>query len=267
MQYQSLIAAEDLFVKEEKQLLSPFSKQVPGESLVLNGLEYTPPRYNYFYQEQHAKLRIVLHHTAGHLRSDMHLLTSQDRHVSAAYVIGRCGLVFNLFPSKFWSGHIGAGLGNEIGKNNRQDKNTIAIELCNIGYLVKQGSNLETIYSRSKQLSTGVLNPIDIYCSIEDKAAYAVLNETYRDQKYFAKFTDAQINSLIVLIRYLTKVYKIPRQFLPLADRYKTTSRVLDFEGIVSHVNYRSKGKWDIGPAFNWQQVIDGVCADHFSIK
>jgi N-acetylmuramoyl-L-alanine amidase len=36
------------------------------------------------------------------------------------------------------------------------------------------------------------------------------------------------------------------------------------FRGIVSHINYRESGKWDIGHAFDWNRVIHGVQADEF---
>ena len=45
---------------------------------------------------------------------------------------------------------------------------------------------------------------------------------------------------------------------------YETTPDVLKFSGIVSHVNYRNEGKWDIGPAFDWNQLIEKVQAPLF---
>ncbi len=78
---------------------------------------------------------------------------------------------------------------------------------------------------------------------------------------YFGAFTDAQYDSTIVLLRYLTARYGIPRAFLPTDARYETKTDHAGFRGIVSHVNYRKTGKTDIGPAFDWDRVIGGVQA------
>jgi N-acetyl-anhydromuramyl-L-alanine amidase AmpD len=64
---------------------------------------------------------MVLHFTAGNLSGGMSALTTQDRRVSTAFVLARDGTIYQLFSSKYWSGHIGAGIGN-TGTNNAQDK-------------------------------------------------------------------------------------------------------------------------------------------------
>ena len=232
---------------------------VPGEALTLDGLFCTPNRRSgYYYAVEHPKHRVVVHFTAGNTRSDLNALTRQDYHVSVAFVIGTDGTIYQLFSSKYWSGHIGKGIGN-INTGNAQDKVTIGIELSNYGYLTERQGNLETYYSR---LNGG---PVDVYCSLADRLAYQKLNTPFRGQYYFATHTDGQYQSLIVLLRYLTKVYNIPRQFLPEPKRYEATNDVLNFRGIVTHVNYRDSGKWDIGPAFDWNKVIQGVQAQQFT--
>jgi N-acetyl-anhydromuramyl-L-alanine amidase AmpD len=209
----------------------------------------------------HKKERIVLHFTAGQLRSDLEALTRHDFHVSVAFVIARSGVIYQLFPSKFWSGHIGKGIGN-IGTGNAEDKKTIGIELSNYGFLTEHDQNLETIYSRQKDKNG---NPVlDVYCTKEDKTAYRKLATPFRRQSYYATHTNEQYDSLIVLLRYLTEKFNIPRQFLPEPVRYEATQRVLTFQGIVSHINYREDGKWDIGQAFDWETVIRGVQAAEY---
>lgn len=262
MRYDSLPQIEARFKSEAAPFLTPFSLQVPDEQLILKGQLYKPGRSNYFYPATHAKERIVLHFTAGNLRSDMQSLTTQDRHVSVPFVIARDGTIYQLFPSGNWSGHIGGGLGNQ-GTKNAQDKVTIGIELSNYAYLVPRDGNLETIYSRLPQ--NGKPGPVDEYCPLSNTAAYLKIDKPFREQSYYASYTPEQLESTIILIRYLTKKYNIPRQFLPEDKRYITTNDVLTFKGIVSHVNYRSSGKWDIGPAFDWNTLISGVTAPAFS--
>ncbi|GAB3929599.1 caspase family protein [Larkinella terrae] len=264
MRFDTLPQIEARFRQEATPFLTPFSMPVPNESLTLRGQVFKPRQTNYFHAVEHPKQRIVLHFTAGNLRSDMQSLTQQDRHVSVAFVVARDGTIYQLFPSKFWSGHLGEGVGNKKGTGNPQDKATIGIEISNYGFLVPRDGNLETIYSRSKDPSTGKIGAIDAYCPLTNTAAYQKVNVPFREQSFYATFTPEQYDSTIILLRFLTAKYAIPRQFLPENKRFLTTEDVLNFKGIVSHINYRSSGKWDIGPAFQWETVIAGVQAAQY---
>nr|MBA2561623.1 N-acetylmuramoyl-L-alanine amidase [Chitinophagaceae bacterium] len=266
MRYTSLNALEEkllLTANNGEYNLRKISVPVPGENLKLEGYLCTPAnRSGYYHDSVHPKERIVIHYTAGNIKSDLSTLTSHNRHVSVPFVIARDGTIYQLFSSKFWSGHLGKGVGN-TDTNNAEDKCTIGIELSNYGFLAEKAGNLETYYSRQKN-TNGTVGPVDVYCSLTDAGAYEKLNAPFRQQFYYATHTDAQYQSLIILLRYLTAQYNIPRQFLPEDTRYQTTNQVLNFKGIVTHVNYRSDGKWDIGPAFNWKSVIQGVQAAEF---
>jgi N-acetyl-anhydromuramyl-L-alanine amidase AmpD len=262
MRFDTLPQIEARFKSEAAPFLTPFSLQVPNEQLLLKGQLYKPGRTDYFFPATHPKEKIVLHFTAGNLRSDMQSLTTQGRHVSVPFVIARDGTIYQLFPSAAWSGHIGAGLGNQ-GTKNAQDKASIGIELSNYAYLVPRDGKLETIYSRIPQ--NGKPGPVDEYCALSNTAAYTKIDQPFREQSYYASYTPEQLESTIILLRYLTAKYNIPRQFLPVEKRYTPTNDVLTFKGIVSHVNYRASGKWDIGPAFDWDTLISGVTAAEFT--
>ena len=210
-------------------------------------------RATYYYPEETAKERIVLHFTAGNLRGDLITLTG-DIHVSVPYVIARDGTVYQLFSPKHWSYHLGRG---SVGGNTKQSKATIGIEISNYGPLEKQGDKLETIYTKPGRP--------DVYTEVTDKTAFTQVQSPFRGYSYFASYTDAQYESLILLLRHLTAEFDIPREFLPEEERYGVLDRVVDFGGIVSHVNYRPSGKWDIGPAFDWNRVINGVKADRYA--
>lgn len=264
MRFDTLTQIEDRFRTEAASALKAFSLPVPGEDLTLNGKLFKPNRSGYYHETEHKKERIVLHFTAGNVRSDMITLTTQDRHVSVPFVIGRDGTIYQLFSSKFWSGHLGAGVGNS-GTGNAQDKATIGIELSNYGFLVPKDGNLETIYSRVKDANTGKVSPVDVYCTLDNKAAYTKVEVPFREQSFYPTYTPEQLDSLIILLRYLTTKYDIRRQFLPTDKRYTTTQDVLNFKGIVSHINYRSSGKWDLGPAFDWATVMEGVQASVYT--
>lgn len=236
--------------------LRPLSVAVPGEALVLNTLFCTPrERSGYYYKPadpKPVKTRIVLHFTAGHVRSDMEALTGNNRHISVPFVIARDGRIYQLYPSEYWSGNLGKDAVGNSGTGNAQDKCTIGIELSNFGPLHLTGNVLKTIYG-------------DPYCSLSDTDAYRKVSSPFRGESYFATFTNAQYDSLVVLLRYLTSRHQIPRQFVPEPRRYETFADVVSFRGIVSHVNYRASGKWDIGPAFDWTRVIRDVQAPTFA--
>jgi N-acetyl-anhydromuramyl-L-alanine amidase AmpD/peptidoglycan hydrolase-like protein with peptidoglycan-binding domain len=209
------------------------------------------------------KKRIVLHFTIGQAQGDLKTLTREDYHVSTAYVLGRDGTIYRLFSPKQWSHHLGA-------KRHfpDHDASSIAIELSNYGPLEENfPGHLYTIYG-------------SLYCSKADTEAYHELNHPYRTYRYYASHTPQQYDALVALLRYLTAEFDIPRQFLPAETeavnqgRWEAVTRYRPFrdlaeahawEGIGSHVNYRSQGKSDIGPAFDWDRVITGVTAPSFT--
>ena len=167
---------------------------------------------------------------------------SHCNHVSVAYVIGRRGDVFQLFDDAYWSYHLGPGA---TGGNTSMSKSSIGIEISNIGYLKKKGSNLVSAYSDT-----------DVYCTVAESVYYNVLSDPFRDQEHFATYTNEQYDSLTRLLRYLFQKHpSINRTLLDINQRYEYLTDPSQLRGIVSHVNFRQNGKWDIGPGFDWQRV------------
>ncbi|PKP29500.1 MAG: hypothetical protein CVU00_15325 [Bacteroidetes bacterium HGW-Bacteroidetes-17] len=229
--------------------LKPANIPIIGEN---SNLSYTECRLenkdeSFFYKNEIKKEKIVLHFTAGYLKGDISTMTSPNNHVSVPFVIARNGEIYNLWSSKYWSYHLGPGT---VGGNSNMSKKTIAIEISNIGYLKKIDDRLVTVYGDT-----------DDYCNLSDVEYYTYIQTGFRGQTYFASFTNEQYDSIILLLRYLTSRYNIPRTFLAEDKRYEvlTTSDVNSFKGILSHINFRPNGKWDIGPAFNWARVMEGL--------
>lgn len=229
--------------------LTEMSVPIKGTNEVM---EYTNCRTkngdkSFYYEERNTKTQIVLHFTAGYLKGDVAALTKPNNHVSTPFIIARNGTILSMWSSAFWSYHLGKGA---IGGNQNGCKRTIGIEISNIGYLKKIGDTLMTVYSDK-----------DDYCELEEDFYYTKLETPFREQEYYATFSEKQYDSLIVLLRYLTAEYNIPRNFLPENKRYEvgSVSELPNFKGITSHINYRTSGKWDIGPAFDWERVIQGV--------
>lgn len=196
---------------------------------------------DYFYREKHAKSLVVLHFTAGFLRGDIASLVDEGSHVSVPFVIGRNGMIYQLFSSCYWAYHLGRGT---IGGNTFNSKRSVAIEISNIGPLTRKGDELFSIYDQK-------------YCSISEGKYYTTTSEPFRGYSYFATFTEAQYHTLNLLLTYLCDIYNIPRKFLG-DDRYKifeNANLAQSYTGIASHVNYRAYGKVDIGPAFDWTRI------------
>lgn len=204
---------------------------------------------SFFYPECVDKDQITLHYTVGYLPGDIANLSKADRHVSVPFVIGRNGHIYNLFPSQYWAYHLGRGA---VGGNTHGSRRTIAIELSNIGPLQRIGNHLHTSYG-------------DHYCHIEEKELY--FQRSFRGFDYFASFTEAQYQSLNTLLRYLTQRYQIPRVLLDESLRYQCLESIPEFRGIATHVNYRASGKTDLGPAFEWSKVIEGLGASTHCLR
>ena len=246
--------------------LEAFKIDIPGDDeLKLEGYVLRPQkRKGYYYTRKYKKEKIALHFTAGNLLGDAYTLTRNNFHVSVPFLIARDGTIYQLHSSAHWSYHLGVGA---HGGNGTQSRKTIGIELSNYGYLIPKEDGLHTIYSNLYDPNTRRSYPEDIYCGYEDTEQYTKLDQPYRGQQYFTSFTDEQYESLIILLRYLTAMYDIPRTFIEESLRYSDTKEVIDFRGICSHVNFRGPNrynkyeKWDIGPAFDWDRVIFGVQA------
>lgn len=224
--------------------LADASVAIPGsqDTLKLVTANLANGDRSFFYTDTPAKERIAVHFTAGYLKGDLAALTKKDNHVSTPFVVARDGTIYQLFSSKYWSYHLGKGA---QGGNEAMSKSSVAIELSNVAYLREKDGNLVDPYGAQ-------------YCTPAETDAYVKLPTPYRGYTHFATFTDAQYGSLVSLLRYLTATYKIPATFLPESQRYDVYADVAKFKGITTHVNYQpqSYGKWDIGPAFDWNRVI-----------
>lgn len=230
----------------KKFKLTPGEYPIKGTTEKISLIDCVPESEHepYYYKEITPKKKIILHFTMGYLKGD--ILTLTKDHVSVPFVIGRKGDIFNLFASKYWSYHLGPGA---IGGNTTMSRESIGIEISNIGPLKKIGNNLVTTYSNS-----------DVYCTLDETQFYCRLPKKYRGHEYYATYTDAQYKSVIKLLKFLCAKYDIPKTFVTDAVRFDimTANNFTRFSGIASHVNCRSD-KCDIGPAFDWQRVITGV--------
>ena len=230
----------------KKFILKEISVKIAGSTDSIKLIDCTRENKDksYYFEEETAKKKIMLHYTMGYLKGDIATLTKG--HVSVPFVIGRNGNIYNLFASKFWSYHVGPGA---MGGNTAMSRECIGIEISNIGPLVKNGANLVTTYSKE-----------DVYCSLDETQYYTKMPAKYRGYDYYANYTDAQYIAVIQLLKFLCAKYEIPKSFVGEAARYNimTATDFTKFKGIVTHVNCRTD-KTDIGSAFDWQRVINSI--------
>jgi N-acetylmuramoyl-L-alanine amidase len=223
---------------------SDFKIGITAETIKISNCTREDGFKDFYYDEETAKKKIVLHFTMGYVKGDIATLTKE--HVSVPFVVARDGSVYNLFASKYWSYHLGK---NTSGGNLAMSKESIGIEISNIGPLKKIGNNLVTTYSDS-----------DVYCTLSDTQFYTKLATPYRNFDYYATFTDIQYEATIKLLRFLCAKYSLPTAIIAEPKRYETftAAEFVAYRGIATHVNCR-KDKVDIGPAFDWKRIITGL--------
>lgn len=143
-------------------------------------------RLGQYYNSVYPKKQIVIHHTAGgpSAIATKNWWDSNPQRVATDFIIDQNGSVIRAFPKGYWAWHIGLGRPD-------LDSQAIGIEVCNYGYLTKQGTIFRNAYG-------GVVN--NVY----------TLSEAYRGHIYFENYTDAQFSSLDRLLRALISEYNIP---------------------------------------------------------
>jgi N-acetyl-anhydromuramyl-L-alanine amidase AmpD len=143
-------------------------------------------RLGQYYDSVYPKKQIVIHHTAGgpSATATKNWWDSNPQRLATDFIIDQHGSVIRTFPKGYWAWHIGLGRPD-------LDSQAIGIEVCNYGYLTKQGTVFRNAYG-------GIVN--NVY----------TLAQPYRGHTYYENYTDAQFASLDKLLRALVEEYDIP---------------------------------------------------------
>ena len=191
--------------------------------------------FNDYYNEVVTKKQIYLHHTAGTGKGDnVFAIWENDKigKIGTCVVIGRDGTISQGFKSEFWAYHL--GLKSDVFKTHNLpyiplDKISIGIEIVNWGYLIKKGDKFYS-YVNSEV-------PKEEVCELETP---------FKGQKYWQNYTDAQIESVIDLLKLWKDKYEINISYHD--DIFDVTSRALKGEnGVFTHNSVR-KDKADVYP-------------------
>lgn len=207
-----------------------------------------------YVEEKTAKTTIFLHHTAGSHRADWTIdawnkdrTTTKTRlRVATAFVIGGLdkrgtdadgmdGKIYRAYNEDYWASHLGLKTAN----NNELNRQSIGIEICNYGPLVKSNDGKFLTYVNSEVAPSQVCD----------------LGYPFKQYQYHHKYTDKQIASLKELLLYLNGKYNIDlkKGMFGLLDLPKggcfelNTDALKGTAGIWSHTSVR-KDKSDMHP-------------------
>ena len=197
-------------------------KKLDTSSIIQNRLDSTQ-----FYAEKCPKKQIVLHHTVSGPSAEnvMHYWNGTQERVGTAFIIDGLGIIHQCFSSAHWAHHLGTHFQN----NTTLNKQSVAIEICNWGALIEKGNRYYSVFRKEVP-----------------KAEVIDYGISYRGSRYFQKYTDAQLDALMVLLSYLCDRYQIPKSYN--ADMWDTSARAIAGEpGIFTHASYR-KDKSDCHP-------------------
>ncbi len=194
----------------------------------INFINYPQEQYFSSPNDIYPKKQIVLHHTLSGpgTRGDIEYWLSTTKRIGTCVIIERNGNVDQLFNSRYWAWHIGAG-------NSMLEKHSIGIELDSWGQLRKYNNKFMTIYGNTVDV------PVQYY------------PEKFRDEEYFEAYTIEQLKSLGELLLFWNKRYDIPLDYNE--DMWDVSDRALNgTPGIWTHVSYRPypqvRPKWDCHP-------------------
>jgi N-acetyl-anhydromuramyl-L-alanine amidase AmpD len=168
-----------------------------------------------YYKDEFDKKQIVLHHTVSGdgTRGDLATWKKYKSSIATCVLIERDGTIQQLFSSKYWGYHLGAG-------NSKLDKHSIAIELDNWGGLTEKNGEYYATYGNK------VNTPITFY------------RDGFRGYNYYESYSIEQLKAVGELLLLWNKIYSIPLDYNN--DMWDISQKALNGEaGIWAHVSYR----------------------------
>jgi N-acetyl-anhydromuramyl-L-alanine amidase AmpD len=221
--------------------------------------QYRLPDGEYVKQETN-KEWIFLHHTAGRSNPKKtidHWASDQRGRVGTHYVIGGVqstldlnnlseedskhnGKILQAIGDEYWAYHLGPV------KSSKMHRGSISIEICSAGYLTQTDNKFYTWYGAEVHASQ--------VCRLET---------SYKDHKYYHKYSHAQIKSLKALLLLLADKHAIDlksgisdlirKSTSNEAFNYNETANLGKIKGILTHGQVRT-GKSDVFPQ---KELID----------
>ncbi|MGD8781885.1 MAG: N-acetylmuramoyl-L-alanine amidase [Ignavibacteria bacterium] len=209
-----------------------------NKSLRLPDMEY--------FQTVTKKTGICIHHTVGgSALSTFNWWKEDPRHVGTAYIIGRDGVIYEVFDPKYWAFQFGLKSTDEWNDRERYafEKRFIGIEIASEGGLIERNGKLYCFDKVSPKTEKSRDEAFDF-------------GTDYRGYRYFDKYEPAQVDSLTGLINDLCEKFEIkkdvPKEFLKYYGK-----KLKDFQGSIGHTMVRAD-KTDPLPDINfWKTVVE----------
>jgi N-acetyl-anhydromuramyl-L-alanine amidase AmpD len=195
---------------------------------------------NQYMQEEHPKVQIYIHHTAGNASGEQVFKSwesNTERIATCVTISGKGsnaidGEIIQGFSSKHWAFHLGLKESTFQKYNvpyRSLDKVSIGIEVCSWGQLTLKDGKYYNYVNREV--------PADQVCK---------LDKPFKGYLYFHNYTDAQIASIKELLLLWKQRYNIPLTYNP--DIWDITPRALKGEkGVFTHNSVRTD-KVDVYP-------------------
>ncbi len=208
------------------------------------------PAQQYF-PSSNTKTGIVIHHTVGgSVASTFHWWMRDDQMVGTAYIIDRDGMIFEVFDPAAWAWQF--GLKWPRAKKIQFEKRFIGIELASEGGLIESEGKLYCFDRVSDKTLKRPEEALDF-------------GRIYRGYRYFDKYEDAQVDSLLELTNHLCDQFRIKRQVPDQFLNYYGDG-LANFEGIIGHAMVR-KDKSDPAPEVSlWNRIVTSCGAVPTSI-
>ena len=204
---------------------------------------YPFPENKYFKEEQ-VKTQVVLHHTVSgpNIDGDVSSWLDNKDKVATAIIIARDGTPYQLFSSKYWAYHLGAG-------DHNQDRRSIGIEIDNWGWLTPGTGALKMFRHKNKYLRNfKITNPIKYYTYYgnEVNVPMQFYPLGFKGYQWYEKYTDAQIQTVGELLLLWKTKYNIPLKYNDSMWDI-SSSAMTGTPGIWTHDSFR-KDKTDCHP-------------------
>lgn len=167
-------------------------------SLDLSTIQTVEFPRNQYYQTQHEKKQIYLHHTVSGkgVNGDINWWKQTESRVATSIIIARDGTIHQAFSSKYWAHHL--GIKSTVFKkhglpsiNTKLNQKSIGIEIDSWGGLVKKNGVWYNAINK----------PVD--CDVTEYP------EGYRGYYGFETYTDKQIEATRQLIEFWGNKYGI----------------------------------------------------------
>jgi N-acetyl-anhydromuramyl-L-alanine amidase AmpD len=223
-------------------------------------VDFSPTQY---YREETSKNQVVLHHTVSgkYAQGVIDWWNTDPQRIATHFVIQNDGTIFQLYSSKYWAHHLGVkadflkklGFADYGNRNTKLNQNSVAMEICNWGGLVKADDGT----FHPAKWDTTLKKYVPVMKIIIPEEQVQIYPKPFRDFLYFEKYSPAQIESISKLVVYLCNKFGIDKTYQP--DMWDVSMNALSGEShIYSHVSYRND-KSDLHPQPEMIQMLQSL--------